>query len=549
MNFDTKRSMLIKSAETAFSSDDDKTCLKYTREAAEDIAGTMILFHYEKVLGNNSKGVEILRGKIKYNDDVITKPQELTLKTLITEIARNEKDYPEYTIIKDSKTRQKIRYYFEGFIIHTNKYSHPYNYDAPLPVHDDALFNKMLLGKILVWFFKDFIKREIPSELMKSIASFAPQEWLAYIFYSNGKKLPDTLENLSRLIKKILESPCSEEKKMQALQNIDKGDFEKAKKLFLESAQQKSKKFDNAVDDIVDDYINAGILAFLNNTQEALGLFEKALNIKPNDRRIYLYLGHVYKRLGKYKESENFYRKVLCADTLDRLCVQSYAGLSDIKKHKGKIKLAEKYLENSLKIAREIDDKLLLAAQHSRKGELHFNIIGKLDSALEEFHISESIYKNIDSLDGKAGASKQQNAIANVYMQQFRFNRDKSKLDDAELKHLESLFTLEELGDIDSIATLHASLGNCYLLKDDFKNSKSEFFKALTLFNNIDNQRSISGALVQLSGLYYHLKRYKTAFIFAWYGFKGFAKIGAKESKSPSLILKVLFYWVLFLIK
>ena len=56
--------------------------------------------------------LHLVRGEIKYNDE--PRKKDMTLDPLITEIARNEKDHPECTIIKDSKTREKIRHAFDG---------------------------------------------------------------------------------------------------------------------------------------------------------------------------------------------------------------------------------------------------------------------------------------------------------------------------------------------------------------------------------------------------------------------------------------------------
>jgi hypothetical protein len=282
MDFDTKLSALINSATHSFSLSNDKDFLKNARELAEHIAGCVILFHYEKVTSNQSKGINILRGEITYKDNPGGN-KKLLLNNLIDELKRNEPNYPNCVIIKHSQTRDKIVSYLNTIRIHTNPHSHASIDNISLPVQDDALFIKLHLAKLLVWLFKEFINQETPYKLLLYIANFAPQEWLSYIFYSNGKQLPDTLQNLSDMTRKIIEVPFSEEDKMQALQDIDKAKFEKAKELFIKSAQRKMVEVAAGIDNAVDDYLRAGICAFLSDTEQALKLFKNACQVNPDN--------------------------------------------------------------------------------------------------------------------------------------------------------------------------------------------------------------------------------------------------------------------------
>jgi hypothetical protein len=163
-----KISELIESSELAFSNPNVKNAVHNAREAGEALCKAIIFNHYRETFGE-----EIILGKKNYKEKPRkSKPDLSELITIVTQ--ENEEQDSKYIIITNKTTRDKIKSYLELIRSHGNPASHNANVPADKINSNDLSVTKQALNNLIIWFFKDYLGRDIPTELKPFISSSLP---------------------------------------------------------------------------------------------------------------------------------------------------------------------------------------------------------------------------------------------------------------------------------------------------------------------------------------------------------------------------------------
>jgi hypothetical protein len=163
-----KISELIESSELAFSDPIAENAVHNARKAGEALCKAIIFNHYEETFGE-----EIILGKKNYKGK--TRTSKPSLDELITIVAQeNQEEDSKYITITNKTTRDKIKSYLDIIRTHGNPASHNPNVPEDRIDSNDLSVTKQTLNNLIIWFFKDYLSRDIPTELKPFISSFLP---------------------------------------------------------------------------------------------------------------------------------------------------------------------------------------------------------------------------------------------------------------------------------------------------------------------------------------------------------------------------------------
>ena len=159
---------LIESSELAFSDPIAENAVHNARKAGEALCKAIIFNHYEETFGE-----EIILGKKNYKGN--TRKSKPSLDELITIAAQeNQEEDSKYITITNKTTRDKIKSYLDIIRSHGNPASHNPNVPADRIDSNDLSVTKQALNNLIIWFFKDYLGRDIPTELKPFISSSLP---------------------------------------------------------------------------------------------------------------------------------------------------------------------------------------------------------------------------------------------------------------------------------------------------------------------------------------------------------------------------------------
>ena len=159
---------LIESSELAFSDPIAENAVHNARKAGEALCKAIIFNHYEETFGE-----EIILGKKNYKGN--TRKSQPSLDELITIAAQeNKEEDSKYITITNKTTRDKIKSYLDIIRSHGNPASHNPNVPADRIDSNDLSVTKQALNNLIIWFFKDYLGRDIPIELKPFISSSLP---------------------------------------------------------------------------------------------------------------------------------------------------------------------------------------------------------------------------------------------------------------------------------------------------------------------------------------------------------------------------------------
>ena len=162
-----KISDLIKWSKQAFSDPIAEDAMNNARKAGEALCKAIILNHYGETFGE-----EIILGKKKYTGTVETRKSKVDLSQLITIVTKEEDS--QYITIEHQGSRHKIKSNLEVIRTHSNLASHDSNVPADEIKSYDLAVTKQTLNNLIIWFFKDYLGRDIPTELKPFISSALP---------------------------------------------------------------------------------------------------------------------------------------------------------------------------------------------------------------------------------------------------------------------------------------------------------------------------------------------------------------------------------------
>jgi hypothetical protein len=162
---------LIESSELAFSDPKVKNAVHNARQAGEALCKVMIFNRYGEIDGEGIiLGQKSCPGLQKSGVNYPLK-YPLNFSDLIKIVTQEHK---QYTIITDITTRNKIKSYLELIRSHSNPASHNPNVPADKINSNDLSVTKQTLNNLTIWFFKDYLSRDIPTELKPFISSSLP---------------------------------------------------------------------------------------------------------------------------------------------------------------------------------------------------------------------------------------------------------------------------------------------------------------------------------------------------------------------------------------
>lgn len=159
---------LIKWSKQAFSDPIAEDAMNNARKAGEALCKAIIFNHYGETFGE-----EIILGKKKYTGtEISSRNRELDFSGLIT-IVTQEQDQ-QYIIIQHKKNRYKIKSYLEVIRTNGNTGSHDPNDPRDTIDSNDLSFTKSAIHNLIILFFKDYLSRDIPTEIKPFISFSLP---------------------------------------------------------------------------------------------------------------------------------------------------------------------------------------------------------------------------------------------------------------------------------------------------------------------------------------------------------------------------------------
>ena len=102
----------------------------------------------------------------------------------------------------------------------------------------------------------------------------------------------------------LTQIPVPETQKEDALARLEKGDAQGAKALFQAVLERKSAEGKTANLEAADAARNLGALAFYDDTEEALAVYRKAVELDPDNLDGLNQLGHLLVRIGELNDAE-----------------------------------------------------------------------------------------------------------------------------------------------------------------------------------------------------------------------------------------------------
>ena len=159
-----KISDLIKWSKQAFSDPIAENAVYNARKAGEALCKAIIFHHYGETFGE-----EIILGKKKYTGTAVTRNSDLDLSELIN-IVTHEQD-SQYIVIQHKRSRHKIKSYLDLIRTNGNPAAHDPNDPRDKINSNDLSLTKQTLNNLIIWFFKDYLGRDIPTELTPFISS------------------------------------------------------------------------------------------------------------------------------------------------------------------------------------------------------------------------------------------------------------------------------------------------------------------------------------------------------------------------------------------
>ncbi|MFW5928558.1 MAG: BREX system ATP-binding domain-containing protein, partial [Thermoplasmatota archaeon] len=266
---------------------------------------------------------------------------------------------------------------------------------------------------------------------------------------------------------------------------IYKGDYEKAKEIFLEELEL-SKKLDNT-EEISQSFHNLGsLLIRFGDHEKAVEQLEKAISMwKEDDNQKGLYksinnLGIIYLNHGKLDKAKEYYKKSLELNKMvgnERDKASSLANLGSIEYLKGKPRKSLELMTECLQVFNKIGDKRGKSNMLNNIGLIYQNM-GEIDRALEKHEKSLKINKETGD---KPGIAMSLDSIGNIYVLKGETEKAYKNINKAHEIY-------KEINDIDGKAGTHSSLGRLYQLEGDYEESIEHYKKSINIRKELEDK-------------------------------------------------------------
>jgi len=189
-----------------------------------------------------------------------------------------------------------------------------------------------------------------------------------------------------------------------ALNELKKGNTEKAKALFSQVLKEKVAEGKAVNREAAAAARHLGALAFLNNTQEALDAYRRATELDPDNPESWHMLGKLLERIGELRSAEQAYEKVLVwagKNNDEKVQAVIYGDLGTLYAMQGNLQKAKDMLLKSLKIAKVLNFKEEIADNYARLGNIYL-IRKDLQNAEEMYLKSFKIEKKLGRIKNMA---------------------------------------------------------------------------------------------------------------------------------------------------
>jgi len=263
----------------------------------------------------------------------------------------------------------------------------------------------------------------------------------------------------------------------EALAALAQGRTEAAKAIFAKTVEAKSAEGAAADREAAEAARHLGALAFLDNTEEALRWYRRAVELDPANVDGWNWLGTLYLRTGQLDLAEAAYRKVVtlgeAKDDLGAIAMGT-GNLGLIYRTRGELDRAEEMLKKALIINEKLGRQEGMANTYGNLGGI-YQTRGELDRA-------EEIHTKALAIDEKLG---RQEGMANQYGNLGAIYQTRGALDRAEEMHTKALAMNEKLGRREGMALQYGNLGILYQTRGELDRAEEMYRKALAFFTAV----------------------------------------------------------------
>ena len=263
----------------------------------------------------------------------------------------------------------------------------------------------------------------------------------------------------------------------EALAALAEGQTEAAKAIFAKTFEAKAVEGAAANREAAEAARHLGALAFLDDTEEALRWYRRAVDLDPANADGWNQLGHLYHRTGPLDQAEAAFRKVVTLGEANGDMEAIAAGTGNLRliyRTRRELDRAEEVYKKALAIEEKLGRQEGMARNYGNLG-LIYRKRGELDRA-------EEMYKKALAIEEKLG---RQEGMANQYGNLGILYQTRGELDRAEEMYKKALAIEEKLGRQEGMANQYSNLGILYQTRGELDRAEEMLKKSLAIFKAI----------------------------------------------------------------
>ncbi|MGQ0594649.1 MAG: tetratricopeptide repeat protein [Gammaproteobacteria bacterium] len=260
----------------------------------------------------------------------------------------------------------------------------------------------------------------------------------------------------------------------EALAALAQGQTEAAKAIFAKAVEAKAVEGAAANREAAEAARHLGALAVLDDTEEALRWYRRAVELDPANADGWNQLGHLYHWTGPLDQAEAAFRKVVTLGEANADMEAIAAGTGNLRliyRTRGELDRAEEMYKKALAIEEKLGRQEGMARNYRNLGII-YRKRGELDRA-------EEMHKKALAIEEKLG---RQEGMAADYGNLGLIYRTRGELDRAEEMYTKALAIEEKLGRQEGMANQYGNLGILYQTRGELDRAEEMYTKALVLF-------------------------------------------------------------------
>ena len=263
----------------------------------------------------------------------------------------------------------------------------------------------------------------------------------------------------------------------EALAALAEGQTEAAKAIFAKTVEAKTAAGAAVSREAAEAARHLGALAFLDDTEEALRWYRRAVHLDPANADGWNQLGHLYHRTGPLDQAEAAFRKVVTLGEANGDTKAVAAGTDNLRliyRTRRELDRAEEVYKKELAIEEKLGRQEGMARHYGNLGIL-YQTRGELDRA-------EDMYKKALAIEEKLG---RQERMASQYGNLGLIYQTRGELDRAEEMYKKALAIDEKLGRQEGMANQYSNLGILYQTRGELDPAEEMLEKSLAIFKAI----------------------------------------------------------------